>query len=876
MALIVFLLGGGLIAALVRWWRPAPPWAWVAAYLAASALFFAAPLATPAVQVPTDIAYQWRPWSEVAPLGERPQNDLLSDVPLQFLPFRALVRQRLLAGELPLWAHELGTGQPLADNGISAPWSPLHLLALPLPPLRALTVVAAWQTFLGLLLADALLAALGARRAGATLGAFAFAFSAYAVCWAYHPLGLAAMWVPGVLLGLVTLRRGERASFTGLVACGCGLATSGHPETLAFTALAAAAVTLALLVRPPQIQPGAPPSGRFLLRLGAASALSACLSAPVLLPVVAAIPDSVRAAMLANDPQAAEPPSFTASVLAPTVSPLVYGSPRDGNWRGPANFNELCSGYAGLLPLALALAAAAALRGRCLAIVAAGLAALLAAMRLPPFFELAAAIPGLGQAAHGRLRLFWVLAVAVAAGLGLDELLRRRSARWTAASAVAATAAALALHPPPSEPWQRLWWVATLAGAAAVAAALIVPLLSRARRSGSAVGAAAQTKLVSASGEGASPSPPEGWEGDRGVAGGDPIDASSRPQQPHRRTVFHPSGSPKAVAVQTRHRSRCENWTPWVAVAGLVLDLGLLGGRYLPVLPSRFDLSPPPAVAWLAARTREADTPFRVLAEGFDLMPNLGAYYGLWDARADDPMQPAAAALVVGRGLSPRYQFGRFVLLAPNRLPQPLLDYLGVRYMLERHGRWLPPPWQPVWDGLGGRIWRNPRALPLFFVPARQVAAPSVSAAAALANQDFAASALVEESGPPAAAETPARGRVRIARVQPNGFELELDTPTGCLVASSVSQARGWKLRLDDRPAPLLRVNAAFLGFRVSPGHHLAFLAYRPDAWSWGLRLLALGCAAAAVAGIFSAFMAAATARCRARGCDVRRGWARR
>jgi hypothetical protein len=44
-------------------------------------------------------------------------------------------------------------------------------------------------------------------------------------------------------------------------------------------------------------------------------------------------------------------------------------------------------------------------------------------------------------------------------------------------------------------------------------------------------------KLVCAPGEWASPSPLEGWEGDRGVAGGDPIDASSRPPPPHRGAV---------------------------------------------------------------------------------------------------------------------------------------------------------------------------------------------------------------------------------------------------------------------------------------------------------------------------------------------------
>jgi hypothetical protein len=41
---------------------------------------------------------------------------LLSDVPLQTLPLRALVRERLLRLEAPLWTHELGTGQPLAGN----------------------------------------------------------------------------------------------------------------------------------------------------------------------------------------------------------------------------------------------------------------------------------------------------------------------------------------------------------------------------------------------------------------------------------------------------------------------------------------------------------------------------------------------------------------------------------------------------------------------------------------------------------------------------------------------------------------------------------------------------------------------------------------
>ena len=62
------------------------------------------PLATRSIQVPTDLVYQWRPWLETIPRGElgAPSNPLLSDIPLQMLPFRALVRERLLHGAVPL------------------------------------------------------------------------------------------------------------------------------------------------------------------------------------------------------------------------------------------------------------------------------------------------------------------------------------------------------------------------------------------------------------------------------------------------------------------------------------------------------------------------------------------------------------------------------------------------------------------------------------------------------------------------------------------------------------------------------------------------------------------------------------------------------
>jgi len=225
------------------------------------------------------------------------------------------------------------------------------------------------------------------------------------------------------------------------------------------------------------------------------------------------------------------------------------------------------------------------------------------------------------------------------------------------------------------------------------------------------------------------------------------------------------------------------------------------------------------------------------------LKPDLGALYGLWDVRGNDPMLPARASLVVGRAIQRHYRVGQPLYLVLQDRRPPLLDYLGVRYLLLRRRAHLPAPWRVVWEEPGQSLWRNDGALELFFMPARVLIAASEGDVLpqVLRNPDFRALAVVGRAPSPA----PATAAGAVTRIAPraNGFDLELGSATGGLVASSVSFAPGWRAEVDGGEAATCEVNGGFLGFAVAPGVHRVRLRYRPPHWRLAVGLAALGLA---------------------------------
>jgi len=148
-------------------------------------------LLTGGVYAPIDVAYLFEPLASLASkVGVRSvSNPMLSDVYAQFLPWNAALRWAVAHHEWPLWNPFELCGNVLAAAAQSAPYHPLTLLGVLLPPADALTFAATAGYFLAALGAFLLIRSLGVRESAAFFGAAAWAFSTYVVSFTHTAHG---------------------------------------------------------------------------------------------------------------------------------------------------------------------------------------------------------------------------------------------------------------------------------------------------------------------------------------------------------------------------------------------------------------------------------------------------------------------------------------------------------------------------------------------------------------------------------------------------------------------------------------------------------------------------------------------------------------
>ena len=339
---------------------------------------------------------------------------------------------RLLAAGGSLWWNPYeGVGTPLAGEMQSAAlFPPTWLLLLPNGQIiehLLFQAVAGLSTF-------ALLRRLGAGRTGAWVGGTAFAFNG-TFAWLANAVVNPICFMPLALLGVERIAAGRaRSGGVLLTAAIAGSLYAGFPEVAYLNGLLIAVWAMQRVVALGRT--GAP---RFIGRVAIFGTAGVLLAAPLLL----AFGRYLQVAHLGEHTDAGYTgefiaPRYAVTQLLPYFTGRFFGSHPD--------FWADVGGYAGLALAILAAAGAAGRRERGLRLTLAGwiLLCLAVTFGIWPFLELFQLIPFAGSAMLYRyLTPSWLMAAAVLAGLGVDDVARGgswRSLQWAVVGIVSVAA----------------------------------------------------------------------------------------------------------------------------------------------------------------------------------------------------------------------------------------------------------------------------------------------------------------------------------------------------------------------------------------------------------------------------------------------------
>jgi hypothetical protein len=756
------------------------------------------------------------PWLPYKPAElTRPSNGELGDSTEHLQLFL-----RATAEEFPdvqLWNPHIAGGRPFLANLQSSVFSPFSLPAYVLPFATALGwigVMKLWVAAFGTFLLAR--AAFGMRFGGALLAGLVFALNLKAVTWVIYPnLGVWAL-IPWLLLFTDRLvRRTDLLAGAGLAAV-IGLQfLAGHPES-SFHALLAAGAFLALRLWQARTL------WRPLLAFCAALAGGLALAAVSLIPFAELL--SLSADVRDRAGESIDVHLEAKEVLG-LFLPDYWGRPTQTPIR-PILLERAM--YVGALPLMLAVAALILRRNaERVAVALFGALWFAVVIGIPPVVQIVTRIPPFSSGHNTRLIILTILALALLAGWGLDDLTDAR--RLPAARRRAALAAAAGL--------------------------LLVPLayvvLGR-RASFGDIREGLEVALLFAD-------PPGGLDNPVG-------EGVIRAASLFSWLTFAGIG---VLLVGLRLRERLAP-APFVALAVLLVcaDLFHIGMGYNPAVDKRYASVPEtPAIRFL-----ERQNPARFVSREEVAQNVIPMRFGLYEAKGYDlPILSRYDRFWRRQVVQGNVALGlldiplRFLEPTPSALRAMRL--LGVTHVMEgkavqvgeppdeRVLRFDPldePGLTEVYDGPDARLYGVEGALPrAFVVGGQQVVDGEDAALDAITRPDFDARrvAVTEErlDGLP---ESGPAGEAEIVRYGPERVTIRASSEGPGLLVLSDNHYPGWKATVDGEPADVERVDYLFRGVRLGPGAHTVEFRYEPLSFriGWIVSLLALVGLVAAIA----------------------------
>jgi hypothetical protein len=425
------------------------------AYLVLAVAFFWPGLLPGHTVSAADYLWSAAPWNTAVPSGVPTHslhplvygsNPQLVDGVTVFEPFLQYTRSQL--PHIPLWDPYIMGGMPYLADMQSAIFSPFSLPAYILPYWWSLGVIAVLKVVVAATGTYLLARALKMGLAGAFLAGLVYGFGLFMVAWIPWPLTNVFPLIPWMLLATERLVRRPGVLPAGALAALVALQFfGGHPETSVYALFATVGYFVLRMLQGSgggivAAVKGAGARGRE--RLGA---LVATVPRPLIFLVLALGVGTALAAVaivpflellhnssdLTSRPRAGVhvPAGYVFAAFLPTYF--------------PGSFEITTAFYAGALPLMLGVIALFRPRVERVVIAVVGVLSVAVVLGIQPFFGIAERTPGLDLTYLSRLIIVYLLCVALLAGWGLDDLLRRRPSRRQARAGMAVAVGLLVL-----------------------------------------------------------------------------------------------------------------------------------------------------------------------------------------------------------------------------------------------------------------------------------------------------------------------------------------------------------------------------------------------------------------------------------------------
>jgi hypothetical protein len=742
--------------------------------LLALALAFVSPALVPGkVLSNSDMLWFQAPWAASKPASPaRAANPELGDAPQQMQPFLREVKRNL--PDIPLWNPWITTGRPFHADAQSAIFSPFNWLAYVMDEWRALALIAALKLWVAAFGGFLLARALSMRWPGASMVGLVYGFSLWMITWVSYPHASVWALVPWALLAAEGVLRKPDPRRAALLALAIGLQfLCGHPES-SFHLIVAVGVFSALRLR------GSPSWRRAVLGLVGALVWGGLLAALVLVPVGELVLRSADLEQRAGEAQNIKTPlKFALGAMVP----FYWGKPT----QTPIDFFLLARAfYGGALPLLLAAVALRTPTRERVATAIAGAVCMCVVLGIPPVFWVVSRLPVFSSGHNTRLAVLYLLCLALLAGWGLDDLVRRGVSRRV------------------------------LAAAGALLAFPVLYTILRSRSSWDLLGDALAVTFGL----------------DRAPALSDPaVGGVVRGAATLQWVVV--AGVASAVLAVLRRR--------WLAVGALVLvaaDLAWAGVGYNPAIDRAVAQQPSTG----AIRELQRAAPERFVSVGNITENAIPMDYEIPEARGYDlPVEERFDRLWRAK-LSPEFpsQVGPLPAFIPLVLPKVdedrlrYLSFLGVSRILQ-------PPTDPllrteglrvVYTGPDARIYANDAALPRAFVVGAQRrvgdAYKEITSEAFDPQHDAVVEAGVSEGTPGLA------GPAQILHTSNDRQVVETRTTRPGILVVSDAWAPGWHAVIGGEELKVERVDYLYRGVRVPAGTHIVEFTYRPLSWRIG------------------------------------------